>query len=104
MVLVEATLRKFELQWLLVSLGASGMSLLNQDGRITFISAQARQIYYVSGAGDTVISTLAFGVAAGRNFVDAARLANLAAGIVAGELGTLPITSMELNVSLLAGE
>jgi D-beta-D-heptose 7-phosphate kinase / D-beta-D-heptose 1-phosphate adenosyltransferase len=58
----------------------------------------------VSGAGDTVISTLAFGVASGLNFLDAARLANLAAGIVVGKIGTQPINLIELKASLQSGD
>jgi D-beta-D-heptose 7-phosphate kinase/D-beta-D-heptose 1-phosphate adenosyltransferase len=98
------TLRRFELQWLLVTRGSLGMCLMSRDGRATHIPTQARQVYDVSGAGDTVISTLAFGVAAGLDFPDAARLANLAAGIVVGKLGTQPINLIELKALLHSGD
>jgi D-beta-D-heptose 7-phosphate kinase / D-beta-D-heptose 1-phosphate adenosyltransferase len=80
------------------------MCLMSLDRGATHISAQARQVYDVSGAGDTVISTLAWGVAAGLEFPDAAHLANLAAGIVVGKLGTQPINLIELRASLRAGD
>ena len=98
------TLKRFELQWLLVTRGSLGMYLMSRDGRATHIPARARQVYDVSGAGDTVISTVAFGVAGRLDFPDAARLANLAAGIVVGKLGTQPINMIELKASLHAGD
>lgn len=100
---MEATLRRFDLEWFLVTRGPLGMCLMRREGEAIHIPAKARQVYDVSGAGDTVISTLAFGVAGRLDFVDAARLANLAAGIVVGKLGTQPINLLELKASLQAG-
>src|SRR5580698_5395211 len=62
--------------------------------------ARAREVFDVSGAGDTVIATLTAGLAAGLQIESAVELANLAAGIVVGKVGTVPIASHEL-VALL---
>ena len=72
---------------MLVTRGAQGMSLITADGADHFPS-RAREVFDVSGAGDTVIATLAAGIAAGLSFVNAAQLANVAAGIVVGKIGT----------------
>ena len=60
------------------------------------IAAELREVYDVSGAGDTVLATLAHGLAGGLALADAARLANRAAGIVVGKFGTAGVTSQEL--------
>jgi D-beta-D-heptose 7-phosphate kinase/D-beta-D-heptose 1-phosphate adenosyltransferase len=65
------------------------------------IPAASREVYDVSGAGDTVIATLTAGVASGLSFTKAAQLANFAAGIVVSKLGTQPITREELRAALL---
>jgi bifunctional ADP-heptose synthase (sugar kinase/adenylyltransferase) len=62
--------------------------------------AQAREVYDVSGAGDTVIATLAVMLAAGVDLAAATRLANRAAGIVVGKLGTATVTRPELEAAL----
>ena len=72
---------------MLVTRGAQGMSLITADSADHFQS-RAREVFDVSGAGDTVIATLAAGIAAGLSFVNAAQLANVAAGIVVGKTGT----------------
>lgn len=81
---------------LLVTRSEEGMSLF-LDNRHVQIPTQARQVYDVSGAGDTVISTLAAAIAAGYDIETAARLSNVAAGIVVGKVGTTPITLQELQ-------
>ncbi len=96
---MQNALRALDLEWLLVTRGALGMCLVGRDGAPVFISSQARQVFDVSGAGDTVIATLALAAAAGANFVDVARLSNLAAGIVVGKLGTQPINAFELKAA-----
>ena len=80
---------------LLVTLGELGMALLGRDS-IRHFSAQAREVFDVSGAGDTVIATLCAGAAAGLSLEEAIQLANLAAGVVVGKLGTVPISKNEL--------
>jgi D-beta-D-heptose 7-phosphate kinase / D-beta-D-heptose 1-phosphate adenosyltransferase len=68
--------------------GAEGMSLIEASGGVHHLPAAAREVFDVSGAGDTVVATLATGVAAGLSWADAAELANVAAGIVVGKVGT----------------
>ena len=89
----------YHLQHLLVTRGANGMCLLSKGRQSQFIPAIAREVYDVSGAGDTVIATLATGIAAGMSFSDAARMANIAAGVVVGKLGTQPINLLELRAA-----
>ena len=66
----------------------------------SLISARAREVYDVSGAGDTVIATLAAGLASGLSFPAAVEVANVAAGVVVGKLDTQPITLAELKAGL----
>jgi D-beta-D-heptose 7-phosphate kinase / D-beta-D-heptose 1-phosphate adenosyltransferase len=73
---------------LLVSLSEDGMVLVETGGAVHPLPAAAREVFDVSGAGDTVVATLAAGIAGGLSLLDAARLANLAAGIVVGKIGT----------------
>jgi D-beta-D-heptose 7-phosphate kinase/D-beta-D-heptose 1-phosphate adenosyltransferase len=78
---------------LLITLGAEGMILFNQQNREGYhIPTQARQVYDVSGAGDTVISVMTAIMCTGVHAEQAARIANQAAGIVVGEFGTTAIT------------
>ena len=94
-----------DLAFLAVTRGEEGISLLeaNTDGNhILHIPATARQVFDVSGAGDTVISTLAAGMSHGLDHVEALQLANIAAGIVVGKVGTVPITREELLHELVS--
>lgn len=84
-----------ELDFLAVTRGEEGVSLL-EDGQTLDIAATARQVFDVSGAGDTVIATLTAGLIAGLGRAEALHLANLAAGVVVGKVGTAPITLPEL--------
>ena len=68
------------------------------------MATTAREVYDVTGAGDTVIATLAAALSAGATLVEAAMLANHAAGIVVGKLGTATATAEELAASLRADE
>jgi D-beta-D-heptose 7-phosphate kinase/D-beta-D-heptose 1-phosphate adenosyltransferase len=97
---MQRAIARLGLSWLLVTRGAAGMCLLGKDRMPEFISTRARQVFDVSGAGDTVIATFALSAAAGAHFSDAARLANLAAGVVVGKVGTQPITLFELKSAL----
>ena len=81
---------------LLVTRGAKGMILIQSDDESIHIPARAREVFDVSGAGDTVIATLTAGLVLGLSFPDAARMANMAAGVVVGKLGTQPVTQAEL--------
>lgn len=84
----------------LVTRGEEGMSLFTDDGRVTHIPTVAREVYDVTGAGDTVIATLAVALAAGASFEEAAALANHAAGVVVGKVGTASVTREELLDSI----
>jgi D-beta-D-heptose 7-phosphate kinase/D-beta-D-heptose 1-phosphate adenosyltransferase len=92
--------RNLQLDFIAVTRGDEGISLI-EDGGTLHIPATARQVFDVSGAGDTVIATLAAGLAAGLNRQDALHLANLAAGVVVGKVGTAPIRRDELEHELL---
>jgi D-beta-D-heptose 7-phosphate kinase/D-beta-D-heptose 1-phosphate adenosyltransferase len=96
----SAVRRQYELEWLLVTRGSRGMVLCGNDDTPLMIPARAREVFDVSGAGDTVIATLAAGLALGLSFARAAQLSNLAAGIVVGKLGTQPITRPELSAAI----
>lgn len=79
----------------LITRGEAGMALLAGDELVT-IPTTAKEVYDVTGAGDTVAATLALGLAAGAPIRDAAMLANFAAGIVVGKVGTAAVTATEL--------
>jgi len=81
---------------LLVTRSEDGMSLFSDAGTLS-IPAQAREVYDVSGAGDTVIATLGALIAAGASLEDAMRIANEAAGVVVGKLGTAVVHPAELT-------
>ena len=83
------------MEWIAVTLSEKGIAVLQKGSRI-LAPAAVRQVYDVSGAGDTVIAVLALAAAAGVGVETAAQLANLAAGIVVGKAGTVPIQKEEL--------
>ncbi len=88
---------------LLITRGAEGMTLYTQVAPQAHIAAHERAVYDVSGAGDTVVAILALALAAGAEIAQAARLANLGAGLVIGKFGTATISRAELQqeISLL---
>ena len=90
-------MRELELGALLVTRGEHGMTLLRPEHAPLHLPARAREVFDVTGAGDTVISTLAASIAAGEELPNAVALANLAAGIVVGKLGTAAISAPELR-------
>lgn len=92
--------RRTDAAWLLVTLGPLGMALVEPSGNIERIPASVREVYDVTGAGDTVIATLALGLAAGASPSEAAQLANRAAGIVVGKVGTSTVSPEELVATL----
>jgi rfaE bifunctional protein kinase chain/domain len=96
----EALRRELGLQALLVTRSEEGMSLFQQDD-VMHEPARAREVFDVSGAGDTVIATLALMLAAGLNLRDAVHMANRAASIVVGKLGTATVSRDELQSSRL---
>ncbi len=90
-------MQELDLGALLVTRGEHGMTLLRPDHPALHLPARAREVFDVTGAGDTVISTLAASLAAGEELPFAVALANLAAGIVVGKLGTAAISAPELR-------
>lgn len=81
-------IKTVECDYVLVTRGAEGMSLIPARGKVHHLPALAREVYDVSGAGDTVVATLATGIAAGLTPLDAARLASVAASVVVAKVGT----------------
>jgi rfaE bifunctional protein kinase chain/domain len=92
----EALRRDLALDALLVTRAEEGMSLFSATGALT-IPAQSREVFDVSGAGDTVIATLGVMMAAGASLPDAVRVANEAAGVVVGKFGTAVVHPNELG-------
>ena len=90
---------ELDLEALLVTRSEEGMSLFSSAGAM-HEPTQAQEVYDVSGAGDTVIATLGLMMAAGINMQDAVRIANRAAGVVVGKLGTATVSREELISSL----
>jgi len=88
--------RKLGCDAVLITRGDRGMMLLEADGEPVYVKTAAREVYDVTGAGDTVIAALAAGLAAGTSMLEAATLANHAAGIVVGKVGTATATADEL--------
>jgi len=80
----------------LITRGDRGMMLLSNDGHPVYVKTAAREVYDVTGAGDTVIAALAGALATGASMLEAATLANHAAGIVVGKVGTATANSTEL--------
>ena len=91
----QALRAQLQLEALLVTRAEEGMSLFSQAGHL-HVAAQAKEVYDVSGAGDTVIATLAVMLGAGAGLDEAVRTANRAAGIVVGKLGTASVLADEL--------
>ncbi len=92
-----ALLEKLDLEALLVTRGSQGMTLLQKNHEPVHIPAQAREVFDITGAGDTVIAVLGAALGAGTTFLEAAQLANLAAGLAVGRLGTATITADEIR-------
>ena len=100
----QALRRNLELEALLITRGELGVTLLQSGAEPLHLAARAREVYDVTGAGDTVIATLAAGLAAGLELPAATVLANLAASIVVGKLGAASVTVSELRRALYEHE
>ncbi|WP_097458906.1 bifunctional D-glycero-beta-D-manno-heptose-7-phosphate kinase/D-glycero-beta-D-manno-heptose 1-phosphate adenylyltransferase HldE [Mangrovitalea sediminis] len=96
----KAMIAELALDALLITRSEKGMSLITADGEHHHYPAHAREVFDVTGAGDTVISTLAVGLAAGCDLQTSVILANHAASIVVGKLGTAVVTTPELKKSI----
>ncbi|MCL2340671.1 MAG: D-glycero-beta-D-manno-heptose-7-phosphate kinase [Proteobacteria bacterium] len=86
----------------LITRGEAGMALLQGDDELVTIPTTAKEVYDVTGAGDTVAATLALSLAAGCSMREAAVLANHAAGIVVGKIGTACVSANELRAAMAA--
>ncbi len=96
----RAMMDELALDALLVTRSEKGMLLVEADAEPLFLSTQAREVYDVTGAGDTVIATLAAALASGQGLAAAAALANLAAGLVVRKIGVATVTPGELSAAL----
>lgn len=92
--------RELDIEALLVTRSEEGMTLFTADG-VTHEPTRAREVFDVSGAGDTVIATLGLMLAAGATMAGAMHIANLAAGVVVGKLGTATVSREELLAALI---
>jgi rfaE bifunctional protein kinase chain/domain len=92
----EILLQRLQCENVLITLGEQGMALFSRNGGSHLIPTRARRVHDVSGAGDTVIATLTAALAAGADILEAATLANYAAGVVVGEVGAVPIDKQKL--------
>ena len=93
--------KDLNLEAILITRGEHGMTLIRPDSPELHLPARAQEVFDVTGAGDTVISVLAAAVAAGNGLADSTALANLAAGLVVGKLGTAAISGPELRRAVL---
>ena len=101
----EELLRRWEPEMLMITLGAEGIALYMRDGgKPLYIPTQAKRVFDVSGAGDTVMATMALALAAGFEPGKAAVIANHAAGVVVGYVGTRAIERTELQEALSSHE
>ena len=92
--------REWEVKYLLISLAEDGMALFMDDGSCKVIPTRAKEVFDVSGAGDTVIAASTLALCVKDDPVQAAEIANYAAGVVVGKLGTATVTADELKNAL----
>ncbi|MFP4295187.1 MAG: bifunctional D-glycero-beta-D-manno-heptose-7-phosphate kinase/D-glycero-beta-D-manno-heptose 1-phosphate adenylyltransferase HldE [Halothiobacillaceae bacterium] len=100
----ETLRRSLSLQALLVTRSEHGMSLFRHDHPPLHQPTHAREVYDVTGAGDTVVATLGAGLAAGLPMDQSMQLANVAAGVVVGKLGTATVSPAELESAMMRHE
>ncbi|ARU54841.1 D-heptose-7- phosphate 1-kinase,D-heptose-1-phosphate adenylyltransferase [Oleiphilus messinensis] len=93
-------IHEHQIESLLITRSEHGMTLVKQSGEYHHFPAQAKEVFDVTGAGDTVISTLAVAIASGLDLETSVALANVAAGIVVGKLGTATTTAAELKLAI----
>jgi D-beta-D-heptose 7-phosphate kinase/D-beta-D-heptose 1-phosphate adenosyltransferase len=90
-------LRRLSARAVLVTRGSAGMSLVERGKRLVTIPAANREVYDVTGAGDTVVAWLTAAMAAGASLREAAVLSNKAAGVAVGKVGTTPVYAGEMR-------
>src|SRR6476469_5902218 len=96
----KALLKKWETQYVLITLGEHGMVLFRQNKAPHYIRTKARQVFDVSGAGDTAIALFTLGLVCGATPIEAAEIANHGSAVVVSKLGTATVTRNELIASL----
>lgn len=96
----ERLLERWQAEAVLLSLGEKGVALFRPGQRVRTFPTQAREVFDVTGAGDTVIAASALALGAGLSLEDATQLANHAAGIVVGKVGTAVVSAAELRAAL----
>jgi D-beta-D-heptose 7-phosphate kinase/D-beta-D-heptose 1-phosphate adenosyltransferase len=99
----QVLLRRLKARGVLVTRGEQGMSLFEAGKPVVHIPTMAREVYDVTGAGDTVMGALSLALAAGATMGEAAVIANFAAGVVVGKRGTATVTRAELEQALRDG-
>jgi D-beta-D-heptose 7-phosphate kinase/D-beta-D-heptose 1-phosphate adenosyltransferase len=95
----KALLKKWETQYVLITLGEHGMMLFRQNEAPHYIRTKARQVFDVSGAGDTAIALFTLGLVCGATPIEAAEIANHGSAVVVSKLGTATVTRDELTAS-----
>jgi D-beta-D-heptose 7-phosphate kinase/D-beta-D-heptose 1-phosphate adenosyltransferase len=93
-----------DLEVSIVTLDKDGMALVHQDGHAQILPTRQRQVYDITGAGDMVLSVLGLALAAGANYVDAVRLANVAGGLEVEKIGVATVTRDEIRADILRGD
>ena len=89
---------------LMITLGPRGVYVCPTSGEQEILPTQAREVFDVSGAGDTFIATAVLSLAAGANYTEAAQMANYAAGVVVGKVGTATCSADELLEMVIKSE
>jgi len=100
----RALIEQLDITALLVTRSQDGMTLISADGRVAHLPAQAREVFDVSGAGDTVVATLASALANGVDLIEAAALANAAASVVVAKSGTAVVYAADILHAVHAGD
>lgn len=100
----KALIAQLEIEALLVTRSQDGMTLISGDGQVEHLPAQAREVFDVSGAGDTVVATLASALAKGVELIEAAALANVAASVVVAKSGTAVVYAADLLHAVRASD
>lgn len=93
----KTLVKRFNFKAVLITRGEEGMTLFERTGDVMNIPTKAKEVYDVTGAGDTVIGIFALAAAAGATLKEAAMIANMAAGVVVGKVGTATVTQEELR-------
>jgi len=95
----EALLKKWNTKYLLITLGEHGMMLFQQIEEPHYVPTKARQVFDVSGAGDTAVALFTLGLVCGATPIEAAEIANHGSAVVVSKLGTATVTRNELIAS-----